>query len=459
MQTKPEMTDMKWARVCWAIDLVPDGPVVIRAERGRGGLQYSRIPPEQARASLGVLPSGAVTTGCITVRDSLTHRLNVPFSSRTKAMKVLPSMLDIELPFPLESCSYCFLPDASAAAPGSTSSIAVAARTAEITKTLERYRAEGFDPMVLDHEGLALWTQGLAEHPLPAGDETPRVVARLEQDSCTLAAGLGRRFLASYSSGSSDIAQVERFLRVQLPGDADRRTDWIWTGSLAGRGGDPSGLMEKLPASRPGTSTVTSEPEAFAARGLAARVLINGPLACNLRSGPAVHPRLVARARTATMKTALSLAAAGLLLAAMAVGWRAAVKARERTLEAQFQSLCSELAGYEVTARGRDAILTVNREVERRMAEMKPFLRAFSPSLTHRLASAADMAKAYDMEYASLDLADETVSITGTAGDWEACDALLKQLRSYGYSARLDREDPRPQDGRIPFTVSTRPTP
>ena len=91
--------------------------------------------------------------------------LRADSASRAKAEKVFPSLLDIQLPFPLEDCLYQFV-EFRRTSEGMVSALVCAARREAIQACLDRYQAQGADPMLLDHEGLALWTQSLVEWPV-----------------------------------------------------------------------------------------------------------------------------------------------------------------------------------------------------------------------------------------------------------------------------------------------------
>ena len=159
-------------RVCYGVTLAGGVAVTVRAWRSSGGTVRQAVltPGETAvrRPPAGGLAesarSGGVTVGCLAVQESLTLWLNSPLASRAKAEKVLPALLDIQLPFPVEDCLYRFV-EFRRTPEGTVSALVCAARREAIQACLERYQAQGTDPMLLDHEGLALWTQSLVEWP------------------------------------------------------------------------------------------------------------------------------------------------------------------------------------------------------------------------------------------------------------------------------------------------------
>ncbi|MDP2989771.1 MAG: hypothetical protein Q8O57_04305, partial [Kiritimatiellota bacterium] len=91
-------------RVCYGVTLAGGVAVTVRAWCSSGGTVRQAVltPGESAQ-------SGGVTAGCLAVQESLTLWLNSPLASRAKAETVLPALLDIQLPFPVEDCLYQFV--------------------------------------------------------------------------------------------------------------------------------------------------------------------------------------------------------------------------------------------------------------------------------------------------------------------------------------------------------------
>jgi len=146
-------------RTAYGIDDLDPGVVTVaRVDLVRGRVASRRVEldavPAQARAG--------VRGGCyaaVPVRQSFSHELTAPFSRRSKAVRVLPTLLDLQLPFALDDCLYTFAE--LKAESGSVRALAVGARTAEIERRLGDLVEKGIDPLALDHEGLALWSGAL----------------------------------------------------------------------------------------------------------------------------------------------------------------------------------------------------------------------------------------------------------------------------------------------------------
>lgn len=449
--------------------------IVVRAERipwpklwarraRRNRVNYTAVFPDDP-SFVEEIRDSKVVVGCLSVRESFTRWLEAPFAASSKAQKVFPTLLDIQLPFALEDCIYSFL-NMSRVHPKdpldkkATRALAVAARLADVEKKLESFKALGIDPIVLDHEGLALWTQSLRE--LPVQPETialPRVVICLNSGRSTLVIGRGEEFLGAHSVRYEDSSQINRLLKTYQGsadvGDPQSVTQWVYTGPGARDTELVKELHERLGKDWPGPSFVHDEPETFLARALATRAILPGPLRCNLRMGPLTHPKITQRARRQSIKTALLFMLAGLLLCSVNLTWGRLIKRKEAQIDRTFCSLADELAGYHLTARGDHALAIVRNKLDRRMDLMGPFLKAFEPSLTSTLSGIMEIGKKHELRYETLSLSrDKQVLIRGTSGDWNRCEKLSAYLQQNGFAVKLDRKEAL-ADGMIPFTITS----
>ena len=132
---------------------------------------------------------------------AVTRWLGTPFFALGKAMRVLPSMLDLQLPFPLESCFYSFA--ALGKEPGKGyRALAIASRRDDVYSRLKQLKDCGVDPLVLDHEALALWHRATQEKaPTP---NVFRVVLHAGPSAWTLVVGQGSGFLSSHAFRIAD---------------------------------------------------------------------------------------------------------------------------------------------------------------------------------------------------------------------------------------------------------------
>lgn len=448
MKPRQQPGTISWCRTCCGVDLADGGPIAVRATRTRTGVACTRIDPGDPSLRGASGGTGLVVAGCLSERESFSRWLDTPFRSARKAVQVLPSILDIQLPFPLEDCAYLFLPG-GIAEDGKTMALAVAARSAGVRKKLDAYMQLGMDPVALDQEGIALWTQSILE--IPPDGETTRVVVSLSGNYATVALGTGMAFRGSHSvrQGADHIGRI---LRTKL-GSLTQSLEWAWTGPSATPENIGS-LFQVLRESWPGKSLVHKDPATFLARAIATRALSAGPFRCNLRIGALEHPVLAARRRTHHVNTALAALFAGLILAAASVASTAMANRRLKNAEDAFSSQVDKLAGYHVDGKGERALAKVRKAQKERLKVNRPFDAAFEPSLVGTLDAILQIGKENSLAYETLVLGKEKdrdiVSISGTCATWNQCEKLSQRLKDLGYSVRPDRKE---SSGRIYFTI------
>jgi len=441
-------------RVCYGVTLAGGGAVAVRAWRSSGGTvrqavltpgeTAARRPPgEPAGGLVESAHSGDVTAGCLAVQESLTLWLNSPLVSRAKAEKVLPALLDIQLPFPVEDCLYRFV-EFRRTPEGTVSALVCAARREAIQACLERYQAQGVDPMLLDHEGLALWTQSLVEW--PAEPCRYRVLICLANDHATLVIGCGERYgnahslqmPASPAADSDLVNRLQLVLHADLP--AGVGVQWLFCGARAGEAAVVEMLHRSLTSVWPGSLTLIKEPDAFLARALCARVLKRGPLRCNLRQQSFTHPAVRRAADGRARAAAVGILIAGILLAGFSLTLRLLGERRFNRIKSEIAAVAGELAPGMTIPYGRE-IQEVQKAWEKQAPLTAPFLDAFTPSLAVRLAEVIKAGQASAVRFETLNLKRNSLILTGVSEDWDQCGQLEQRLKALGYTVKMERQE------------------
>ena len=434
----------------WGLDLLSGGGIAVLADRsGRVIERVERPAPPRADQSAARRP---VST-CLGSEESLLLWISAPIASVQKAVRVFPSLLDIQLPFPIESCEARFL--AIRRTPErTTKALAVAARIETIKRRIETCRAAGWDPLIIDHEGLALWTRALVERPLAAG--RMRVLAGLYPDRAVLVRGKrnSRRRVIRRQPGepeAADAGPADRIRRADAGEKKKTEVQWLWcgraprlafTGALHAAGRALARQYATLP-----------DPAAFLARALAVRLARHDPLAVNFRSGVLAHPALARHAaRRRRGAIILLMAAAGALLA-LNILWRFAAEARVEQESRAVAALAAGLAPGARIPQGME-VREARRAVERTSAETAAFRGAIEHSITPGLAAVAGAAREHGVSLGSLTLKDSRIEITGAGPDWPACERFAGAVRELGFKARIERRGA-DQDGggRLTFTM------
>ncbi|MBU1734257.1 MAG: hypothetical protein KJ692_03365, partial [Verrucomicrobia bacterium] len=462
-------------RACYGMTFAGCVAVTVRAWRSSGGTVRQAVltPGETAarRTSSGGLVesarSGDMTLGCLAVQESLTLWLHSPLTSRAKAEKVLPSLLDIQLPFPVEDCLYRFV-EFRRTSEGTVSALVCAARREAIKNCLERYQAQGTDPMLLDHEGLALWTQSLVEWPAFAPGATAgrpveprckqasyRVLICLANDHATLVIGCGERYGNAHSlqmTASNDelVNRLQLILHAGLP--AGIGVQWLFCGARAGEAAVIDALHRSLSLVWPGPLTLMAEPESFLARALCTRALKRGPLRCNLRQQTFTHSAVRRAADRSARAAAVGILIAGILLVGFSLTSRLLGERRLNRVKSEIAAVAGELAPGVTIPYGRE-IPEVQKAWEKQAPQIAPFLDAFTPSLAVRLAKVIKAGQASAVRFETLSLRRNSLILTGVTEDWDQCGQLEQRLMALGYTVKLERQEA-VAETEVRFTVN-----
>lgn len=472
------------ARVCYSVDLSARRLIVGRAQRRGRAVEFevvadqsvaggesvtgaSALPTEgKKQANVSLAASGSkrerpLWTACVPVQESVARWLQAPLASIAKARKVLPTLLDIQLPFPLEDCVHQFL-GVARVGPEQVEGLAVAARYSDIRARLAKLNALGFDPVILDHEGLALWTQSLRER--PAQQDGHRVVALLGEDRSTVVVGHmsagspAGRFVGAHSirppafavegAGPSGphldretwATRVRQILQAQWPDPAQQRIEWAWTGPGAANEGLVRGLQDAMAGLGDFVFWRHRDPAFFLARALATRALVGGEWTCNFRRGPLVHPSVTQYQRSQQAQASLTLAVAGLILCGAGLVWPVILEGRKEAVQTALTDATKKLAPEIPIPRGQE-VLFGRRALQEQADRILPFLNALQPPLEPLLADTLALARQHGFQLDSISLSSESVAVRGTAEDWDRCDLLAHLFRDRGYKVQVDREE------------------
>ncbi len=448
----------QWARCAFALDVQGGRVVVCRGERHGRGVRVSAADVAQAVAQSGT--GRAAVIAALPARISFTRWLEAPFASSAKALKVAPTLLDIQLPFPLEQCLHSFV----ASMPtddGKTRCLAAAARRTDVEAELRTLQELQLDPVALDHTGLTLWTQALREFPAAgATDVGVRAVVCLNGDRSCVVFGRGTDFVSSHAFREENPDQVARLLHAQLPelGADEAKIEWIWCGAGTADPARLSRARNSLLDRYPGSCGVAEEPETFLMRGLLTRALFGGSLRCNLRTGQLTHSEVVRRSTRGSLAAALVLLLTAAALFAGNVAARMHLASREGAIDREFASVRDALLGYRHNVKGERAVEAVRLKLEKDRKELWPFLEVFRPGVAATLGEIMAKGKEQGMTYSVVTLSADKVTIRGTAPDYDRPQALRDLLKARGYAVRVERKTVT-EDGRVPFTVVEEGTP
>ena len=457
---------------CYGFDLSASRLLIVKAVRSRGS--QGAVCSVVCNQGPGLMPSDllntiqsemtkgqAATAACMPSSESFARWLQTPLKSRTKAQKVAPSLLDIQLPFPLEECAHDVV-SFRTSDDGKVDALAVAARTEDITAQLALFQRAGLEPMKLDHEALALWAQGTRE--IPAERKALRVIAFIGDGHSTLVFGRGAEWVSTHSiragkdeleDGNSEPAKrfalrAQQLLRAQVSAAEGSTIQWIWTGAAV----SPTLAQMLADTLQPLGEIIfltARDPSCFLARAVAESVLDHDSLSCNFRRGELAHPEELHHRRRQKSRMAATILAAGLLLCGLNAGWRVLLAREKETIQEKLTTLAQNLSQMTKVPRGQE-LLVVERAVKEQAPMTAPFLEAFEPSLTSLIKDLLETAHTHHLAIEYLSLKKDAVSIRGAAVEWSQGELLAALLRNRGFTADIQRQDAG-ADERVHFTI------
>lgn len=434
-------------KMAYGVD-VSDHSAVVVCARGRRSFETvhaadaAGVPDAvRGRIAADVASGRAVSAAALAAHETIFRRVSAPFPRLDRALKVLPSVLDVQLPFPLEQCTHVF----TGAAPdgrGGIEAVAIAARRDDVAAALQRLAGVGVDPVVLDHEGLALWRHAAAEHG-PAGD-TGRIVLHLAPDRTTLVHGRVDRLLGTHGSrrgAGADPAEIagrmHAWLRAQAALEVSPRTEWILTGAGAADAERVAALLQHLDIR--GATTV-ADPAAFLARALAAGALAGDDVnSCNLRIGALAHPLAHAVAAAQSRRhLSLALAAAACLMVANVVVLAYAA-ARNDGVQREIQRVARDLSG-QYAPKGQE-VLVVQRELDRAAAQLRPFQSMLTAGTSRRLDEILALCRTNGAAVSKIDLTSDTLGLVLAPATAGGADRISTALRLAGWQIQQQKRD------------------
>lgn len=335
----------------YGLDLAADPPVCCRAT-ARGGAKTVPWPPdgealrELARGAAGLAVAAPAAS-------TVVRRLVAPFASARKAARVWASLLDMDLPFPVEAAQCDFTPDGTE--DGKACAMAAAVRRADLDAFLDEAAAHGAAPSCCDAEALALWDQHLCEAP-PAGEGRCALLVHAAADHVTVVRGRGRRLEGVHVLRSAPSALPAerwrmRFRQLAAGVAGGGPVDVWWSGGGVGEG---CGLRKAL-SGEPGLRHETHRgPETFLARALARRATEG--CCAGLLPDECLPPAVAGRRRARTRAVHLGVIAVSLLAMALNAALRIRHDAERRSLERQLAEAASAIVRDVPTVPGQEVL-------------------------------------------------------------------------------------------------------
>ena len=310
----------------YGLDLAADPPVCLRAS-SRGVLRAVPWPPDDA-ARRELERGTAVLAVAAPAPCTVVRRLVAPFASARKASRVWASLLDMDLPFPVEAARWDWTPAEPDS--GKAAALAAAVRRSDLDAFLRAAAANGAAPARCDAEAPALWDAHLREAP-PSNPDRAVLLVHAAADHATVLRGRGRRLESAHvvRAAPATLPAGRWLARLRplaaVPEGEGGPVDVWWSGAE-----EVIDSLRAALAALPGLRHETHrDPGSFLARALALRA-VEGRSA-DLLPPDLLPPAVVRRARARSRTLHLAVAAVAIL----ALGLNAAIRWRLRAEDAE----------------------------------------------------------------------------------------------------------------------------
>ena len=381
--------------------------------------------------------SGADVRVCAPLRSVVTEFLTPPPMPRSRQEKILPSLLDVKLPFPADKARsvFSFTDDGHV--------VAETVRDSDMDEILEKCGELGMNPEAVVPPVSAFWEQ--------AGREAPEWASAARRILC-VAGEVSSLIIFGDSSGIRSCSVFG-----SSSGEAPRRARLSAGGGLDGAAvflsGARSAEAERdFTASRTGAKVMcAASPEFFGARA-AAYAACPGS---NLRTGPYVHPVVVKRRCNAVLRASAALFMSGVLMTASGMAYMMKARSLRNESSSQLSLMLDTVAGYRVTSKGERALQDARSSFAER-AELSVRNAAFSLVSSKFLPDCLDLCASHGIRLEHMDLSLDGLSVSGVAPDRESLEEFVSGVNASGMSAAISDEPAELPDGSVSFIIHRR---
>jgi|LSQX01.1.fsa_nt_gb hypothetical protein len=406
----------------------------------RGAVVFETDSPAKSDDLLESLEEGRMCTAAPFFSESILMELTPPPLPAKKVERILPSLLDIQLPFPASECMYVF-------SKGHATYKAHAMRTADLKAFLAKLAEAKCNPARVVPPAAAVWARALAEIP-PSSENEVRALFICEEDYTLLITGKGPEPGAQsvYKTGSEEHARRLRLALGTIPEDMV----CICAGS---RGESAKTSLLQLDTVNSKNIRVPDSPAFFMARALAFDSMVNsgkrGDL--NLRTGALMHDAGRRSEAAPLIRLCAVMAVCAIFITSYSAFTFSRSSSRADSSGENLRSEINAVAGYDVKPRGSAGVQVA---LEAAGQNVDPAVEVYAAnSIKEALSEIALLAQQHSITLHHISLTHEGLTASASTARSSSIDEFISAVKSSGIRAECTEAPAEKKDGSFGFFV------
>jgi len=405
--------------------------------RGKAAESNPEWPAAKNKIRSSQLAETHIVTASLSAEESYLIPLELPIKNKAKATRILPGLLDLQLPYSIDDTSYCFTEFRHQS--GETSSCALGARDVEISKALEALELQGIEVEALDHELFACWQYFTQRE----NNKAPKILVLVEDNHIQLIAGKNQQpsLSAHIVLDPANIDQNFRALRRTLKSSIEKLNSEDTSLSVYLDENHPykaeiQQSLDRLTVKH----TLRSGVLYFISSALAQRALVAQEDSFSLLPAsrrPASIDKKIARS---SIGAAMAVGFSGLFLCAISVAWSYVVSAEDQALQHKLITKAQAMSGYDKIYKGKE-LRMVQQSLSEAVKKQSPFTQLFEASLLEPLSSILQRCKDTDSKLKKVKLSNKHLEINSLSKGLQGAEALKELAIDLGYNASIKNQE------------------
>lgn len=420
-------------KATYCVDLSSENPRVSIYSNGAPFFQteLANATPE-LRSALALLSSKVIL--CPPFKSIIVSPLTPPPVARSKQAKLIPSLLNIQLPFKLEECKYVFNRLGS-------SFIAQTIRNTELAETIAIAGKNKLSPTNIVGYIQLLWEAAIAEAPT-WGAETERALCIANENSTLLIIGNNETIISSSAFNNSTAKEIVKRLKLAFKGDISKVALF-----LAGNASS-SVLKDMRDALDFRLINVAQSPEYFIANSCAGAKAIEQ---YNFIAASRSSTSSIVFSEKLKQKLAAMLLVVGIITFIAAFFINSNTEKIKEANQQYFNNATKQVAGYDIKIKGARAIDEAKAAYEARVDQS--IINAEQSIVTsQKFPKCMELCKKHGVTLGFVSINPKGLTASGSAANVAQVNSLVSELNANGIKCVLT-EEPKNNAGRVSFQL------